>query len=169
MRVGLPFEDAVAVELELAEAGGEVLDRRELRVIDPNLVGEQVEQEPDEEVADQQETDGVVRFDGGLEGDQVDQADIANLDAARDQDDETQGVDPVPDANRQRVYIERLHFSVSCELGVSVRATAAVSLLGRYFFASHFKVRWPMGTATPEARARTSSRSSSLIRVPPMA
>ena len=83
-----------------------MLLRVQLRVIDLDLVGREVERQPQEEIGDQHEADEIVHADRGAERHHVDQPDIADLHARQDHQDEAEGIGPVPDPDRQRVDVE---------------------------------------------------------------
>ncbi len=166
VRVGVAPEDPVAVVLQLAQAAAEVLHRAQLGVVDLDLVREQVEQQPDEEVGDQHEPDPVVQVDRGAEGHQPDQVHVAQLDPGQDQRDEAERVDPVPDPDRQRMHVDPLGRR-ACML--RHRHLPECSRRARCFLNSHFTVMCPIGTPMPPASASRKSRSRNRLRVPPIA
>ena len=109
VRIRIAAENAVAVILQLPEAGLKVFERTQLRMIDLDLVGKKIEQKPDEKIGDQDKADHVVGDDGSFERHQIDQADVADLQAGDDHENEAERIGPVPDSDRQGMDIEFLH------------------------------------------------------------
>src|SRR5450759_4111808 len=123
-RIGIALEDAVAVIINLPEAADEMLPRAQFRMISPDPIGKDIEEEPYEKIGDQDEADEIVHSDRRPERHHIDQPDIADLHAGENHQEETDGIGPVPESNRQRVDVESLHVAVpfsapapSCRLG----------------------------------------------------
>src|SRR3990172_11026341 len=86
-------------------------------MVDLDLVRKQVEEEPDEEIADKHETDPVMQDDRRPERQQIDQSDVTYLNAGDDHRHESERVDPVPDPDGKRVNVDSRHCVVPFTLG----------------------------------------------------
>ena len=92
MRIGVAPENAVAVKLDLPPAHSEVFGRAEFRVIDLDLVGEEIKTQPDKEVGNQHKANPVVGHHRRAEGNHLHQVQVPDLQPGGNHQDEAEAL-----------------------------------------------------------------------------
>ena len=107
----------------LAHGSAKIFHRVQLGVIDPDLVGEKIEEEPHEEVGDENKADPVVDGDGDPEGHHVDQTHVADLHPGENQHHAGDRIDPMPNPHGERVNVNPMHlaYPFRCSWGLRFR------------------------------------------------
>ena len=108
VRAGFTFENAIAVVTRLPE---EVFNKGlcvKHRVIVGDSVRSQVITKPDEVVGNHGKADPVVQVNGRFIAPDTDNVSVTQLNSGKNQEHKADGIDPVPDAYRQRMQVNGL-------------------------------------------------------------
>jgi hypothetical protein len=109
MRVGLTFEYAVPIKRGLLQHILDVLPWIQLRMVDGDSVRKEIVEQPQCIVRYEHEAHEIVKVNGRPEIQYLRHVDVANLESCKYQQNEAEGVRPVPHSHGKRVQVNALH------------------------------------------------------------